>query len=153
MATRESGSAKDSPPIDTLRISEKEWLARIAEMERKQPATTAQDKRKSVRHLHCVLATITIRTQNMGVTENYFLIRTRNISEGGMGFLHGAFVYPRSQVVAILRDTNGQAVAIEGEVARCNHVSGKVHEIGVCFKRTIRVEDFLMPKPPSGESV
>lgn len=148
--TRESGPAQGSNPIDTLRITEKEWHARIAEMERKQPATAGREKRKSPRHRHCVLATITIRTQNQGLTENYFLIRTRNISEGGMGFLHGAFVYPGSGVTAILQDTQGQPIAIEGAVARCNHVAGKVHEIGVRFKRTIRVEDFLRSMPGAG---
>lgn len=146
--TREPGPAEGSKPIDTLRITEKEWHARIAEMESKQTPTTGHEKRKSQRHHHCVLATITIRTQNQGVTENYFLIRTRNISEGGMGFLHGAFVYPGSQVVAILQDNNGKAIALEGDVARCNHVAGKVHEVGVRFKRMIRVEDFIKPAAP-----
>lgn len=63
-----------------------------------------------------------------------FIVPTRNISLGGLSFLHGQRMQA-GQVCTISLVTNkGDWMTIEGIVVRCRHVWGVIHEIGVEFK-------------------
>lgn len=68
---------------------------------------------------------------------------TRNISRGGISFLHGSYVHTGLAVVAVLRNQRGIDVQIPGRVARCRHVERHLHEVGIRFNTPIDVHDYL----------
>jgi CheY-like chemotaxis protein len=57
----------------------------------------------------------------------------RNLSEGGVGFLHSGFVHTGSKVTVQLITLHGTWQDVEGLVATCRHVRGALHEVGVQF--------------------
>lgn len=64
----------------------------------------------------------------------------RNISQGGMSVLHGAFVYPGSACKILFPTTapgSSRSVLVEGKVVRCRHIYKMLHEIGIVFNRSI----------------
>ncbi len=76
----------------------------------------------------------------------------RNLSKTGAGLLVAQFVYPGSRCVLSIRAQDGKGVGIRGVVARCGHVSGLLHEIGIHFDEPIdpavfpiRAEDLGLP--------
>lgn len=68
---------------------------------------------------------------------------SRNISRGGVSFLHTAYVHTDLPVVVVLKKQNGQDVQIAGRVSRCRHIERHLHEVGVRFNSPIDVHEFL----------
>lgn len=54
-----------------------------------------------------------------------------------MAFLHCSFLYPGSIISATLRTRDGEQMSVTGKVVRCEHVSGRVHEVGVKLDQAI----------------
>lgn len=66
-----------------------------------------------------------------------YVVATRNISEGGIAFLHGGFVHPGTRCMAQLITTYGTWDDVEGEVIDCRYQQGNVHEVVMKFDRDI----------------
>lgn len=69
----------------------------------------------------------------------------RNLSRGGVGLLHSAFVNAGVRVAVDLPRRAGGEVRVHGTVARCMHREGIVHEIGVQFDEPIAIREFIRP--------
>lgn len=74
-----------------------------------------------------------------------------DLSSGGMGLLHSAFVHPGSACTVMLPNTFGQYTVIEATVCRCAHFRGLVHTLGVKFKTPINVRQHVALDPHRGE--
>ncbi len=70
-------------------------------------------------------------------------VRPRNLSRGGIAFLHEAYVYPETPCTVVLISQTFQPVEVSGKVVGCRHVSGKLHEIAVAFDREIEPDEYL----------
>ncbi|MDX9911367.1 MAG: response regulator [Phycisphaerales bacterium] len=80
-------------------------------------------------------------------TETWIKVACRNISRGGMSVLHAAFLHLGTEVLTVIPKRGAGAVQVEGEVVRCQHRMGSIHEIGIKFKEQLRTEDFLLIDP------
>ena len=78
-----------------------------------------------------------VRIEILGSTTDY-LVHPYNISEGGIGFLHGIFLYPGSRCTVHLKTPDNKRMSAPGVVVRCTHVSGKMHDVGVKFDEPIK---------------
>lgn len=72
-------------------------------------------------------------------------VAARNISRGGMSVLHASYIYPGTRINAQLRRADGSVFHAAGNVCRCLHVGGVVHEIGIKFDHEIIVQEFVRP--------
>ena len=68
------------------------------------------------------------------------LVHPRNIGELGIAFLHEAYVPDGARCLLTLPTTAGDYLQIEGDVVRCRHVRGRLHEVGVTFDQPIDPE-------------
>lgn len=130
-------------PIDTLRISDRDWMALVTAIEAQSASARPSEKRSSRSPRYRSLNSVVIRLQHPGGTQGAYKVRSRNLSPEGMAFIHGSFIYPKSPVTAILSNKEGQLVSVGGKIARCAHVTGKFHEIGVRFDSPIFIEEFV----------
>lgn len=71
-----------------------------------------------------------------------FLVRPFDVSSSGMGLLHGRMEYANTSVAVLARDLNGQVHKIDGRIAQCRLVSGRIHAVGVQLAQTINPLDF-----------
>ncbi len=85
---------------------------------------------------------LVIHIAHPGGSEVIYRIRPRDLSELGMGFLHGNFIYPQSRCRFELIDMEGNACPIAGRIARCEHLSGRVHDVGVEFDQPLEPARF-----------
>ncbi len=82
------------------------------------------------------------------------ILTTRDISNGGMGILHGSFVHPGSScLLAIVGKDKAILCKLKGKVVRCTHVRGSVHDIGIKFDEEVRLELFIPALQTSEEQV
>lgn len=72
-----------------------------------------------------------------------YKVRPLNISSTGVGFLHGAFVYPGTVCSLIARDLGGVPRQLTGHVVRCRLIQGRVHEVGVRFDEPIDLTELV----------
>jgi len=64
-----------------------------------------------------------------------FEVVPSSISDEGVSFFHGMFVYPGSMCRVHLPIAEGRVDKVVGRVMWCKSVSGAVHEVGVTFER------------------
>jgi len=78
-----------------------------------------------------------------GGVETSCLVVSRNLSAGGLGFLHGGFVYEGTRCVLEIPTIYGDSRTLTGDVRSCRHISGNVHDIGVRFDEPVDPYEFL----------
>jgi CheY-like chemotaxis protein len=86
-----------------------------------------------------------------GGSANTCRVACRNLSCGGMSVVHNAFIYPGSPCIAYLPRQDGGFNAVPGVIARCTHVTGMVHEVGIRFNNTISAGDYVENDPMAGQ--
>jgi FixJ family two-component response regulator len=91
---------------------------------------------------------VDVRLEHPGGTDISVRIACRNLSSGGIGLLHNSYVYPDTMCTVWLPHPKKRTVAVQGRVVRCQHVRGKVHEIGVQFEEPLDPREFI-PKAKS----
>lgn len=72
-----------------------------------------------------------------GTTASAFLISTRNLSAGGLAFLHGCYLEPESECATIMYGLDGHWHGIVGVIGRCRQISVMVQEVSVVFDKPI----------------
>ncbi len=75
--------------------------------------------------------------QHPGGGTGRYLVCARNISAGGLSFIHGGYIHPASDCKILLPRRDGSPIAVNGTVMHCRHVEGAYHEIGVQFTEEI----------------
>ncbi|MEM9882731.1 MAG: PilZ domain-containing protein [Planctomycetota bacterium] len=139
------------PSVDiaktSLRLSEAQWEALIDRLEAgKGPVVPATRDRRDLDHrrfFHVRRAALRVLHRSAPPTSH--LVRTRNLSEGGVGLIHNAFLYPGTACHVALQTRHDESVALRGNVSWCRHVSGRGHEVGVRFDRVIEIDEFIAP--------
>ena len=75
--------------------------------------------------------------------ESTFGVACRNLSSGGVSVLHSAFLHAGTKCSLELPHPVTGTQAISGQVVRCDHRQGMVHEIGVKFNEPIHALEFV----------
>jgi len=78
-----------------------------------------------------------------GGTDVSYRVMPRDLSEMGLGFLHGNFLYPGSTCTLELRGKDGKTHCISAKLMRCDHVTGRVHDVGIKFIKAIDVALYI----------
>ena len=126
--------------IDALRIGEAEQHRILGELEAGQRPAGGPEMRISTRYRYTVRGGVVLTVE--GAYTSY-LVRPRNLSSGGISFLHGGFVYPGCHSSVALTTRRGERVMATGHIVRCRCVRGRVHEVGMAFDHPVDVDDFL----------
>ncbi|GEM_PF-1543800 len=129
--------------IDALRLSERERSELIARLDAKNALFSGDNRRTSSRFRYHLTDGLIVEITHPGGTITKYLVRPRDLSTRGLSFLHGAFLYPNSPCRLILQTVNGEPATLVGRVMRCQHVSGRAHDIGIQFVKPIRLEDYM----------
>lgn len=137
-------SGHNDATIDSLRLSDWEREALLTQMNRQSSESYGVELRQDERLPYQVGAGVVVKLHHPGGSTANYLVRPRNISQRGMGFLHGNFLYVGSRCSAQLHTrVAGTRITAEGKIVRCQHVRGHVHEVGMRFEQPIDVNLFV----------
>ena len=89
------------------------------------------------------LLQMVVEVMQPGGTTVPLLTRTHNISAGGLGFLHGRFIYPDSRCICWLRHAAHGLMQLSGTIRWCKLITGRAHMSGVEFDNEIEISPFL----------
>jgi CheY-like chemotaxis protein/HPt (histidine-containing phosphotransfer) domain-containing protein len=129
-----------------LTDSEREnLLNRMDQAARTDPGQVTPGKANRRRHKRWEF-----RMPNTGLTVEHpaggtsrLMVCARNLSAGGLGFLHGGYLHKGSRCKVLLRALDGQVHPVNGQIVSCRHVEGVLHEIGLQFERRIDPTKFV----------
>ena len=135
-------------PKDLLRLTEAEKRAALELLERRAAAESGRAARAAPRHKLVDQDRVVVELGQADCAISAYVV-PRDVSEGGVSFLHGVFVYSGTVCVTLLRTRDKETMLVPGKVVRCTHVTGRVHEVGVKFDTRIDVAPFFMTQEKS----
>ena len=132
----------------SLNLTEKQWETLIATLEAgKGPMVPATRDRRDLdvkRYPH--VRRVALRVIHTGGQKTSHLVRSRNLSVGGMGIIHLTYLYPGTVCHVARQPRQGESVALSGKDRWGRHVSGQSHEIGLRFDQLIQIDEFIDPE-------
>ncbi len=85
-------------------------------------------------------------------SNNPFPVACRNISKSGMAVLHSAFVNVDTPCTMEIPKLDGTKETMSGYVVRCQHLTGRIHELGIQFDDCIHIEQYVTFDLLAGET-
>ena len=146
--------------VDTMRIwvSDGQWhrmLERISEASteslggyaaRKTPATGARTHARIAGDFRCMIRLTGAPGRDHEDASGTFVVRTKNVGEGGIGFVHGTHVRPGVQCTAVLEPDDGSDVGwvLHGRVVWCRGIDAtdadpELFDVGVQFEAPVNI--------------
>ena len=108
-------------------------------------ATKRGEGRYPVRIADAVMA---LRLGGAAHPTNYAIVPF-DLSENGIGFIHGGFLHPGTKCKIVLTSRHGRRNKIPAEIRHCTLLSASVHRIGAAFDSRISVVDYTVAAIPT----
>ena len=141
--TLDRWTPRDATPADSTRLSDEEKRSLIADLCARQVLEGVRERR-AVSRVPLVAGTkLTVDFHHPGGTVISLAVAPRDISAGGVGFLHGAFVHTGTLCRMRIQDGSGCTTYAHGHVVRCEHLRGRVHLVGVRFENELSIDALL----------
>lgn len=125
---------------DTIRLTQHELTQLLADLNRggHKPSSKRKTKRWAMPQGKAICTLV-----DPSKREQHHIVVVRNLSSGGAAFLLGSFVYTGTRCTLLLRGSGGKGRAVSGRVARCQHIRGHLHDIGVKFDEAVSPKEFI----------
>ena len=141
--------APSSRQTDTTRlwVSDQQWLAILERVQRGQPALEQGPLDDDCRRLHARQAFECRCLLRLSAQAGTFIVRTRDISSGGLRFVHGQPLRPSTRCTIALQSDAGPGRILSAVVAWCKEIEFfdpdvEAYEIGVKFDSHIETRVF-----------
>ncbi len=141
------GGAFEHKRTGVLRTPEPEIKAIEEELSLRDKAF----ERRGVRYPYHVQEGIEARIDQPAGSTLRCRVKPRNLSSGGICFLHSNYVHSGTACMILLKTLKGEKVLVPGTIAWCKHARGVVHDVGVKFDDEIDVGQFLTRYAASAE--
>lgn len=130
-------------PIDTLRINDSEREHLLETLEKLAAESHVARNIRAHDRVTFTIKPFAVTFLHPGGVETRCLVTARNLSVGGLGFLHGGFLYDGTRCQLHVPTIYGDRRTLTGAVRSCRHISGNIHEVGVQFDEPIDPYEFL----------
>lgn len=102
-----------------------------------QAVSEAGVQRRRSERVHFRQYSVPVRVHHPGGSIAVRRVLTRDISAGGLSFLHNGYLHLNTRLDVVLRRTTGGKDLISGTVAYCSHIGGTWHLVGARLERRI----------------
>ena len=129
--------------INTLHLTEEQRKELLARLDSVGATPSGADQRLNKRAPAPERTVLLWRIEPANNREpSVFQARCRNISETGVSFLHGSYVYPDTPCAFILGAPGHLGLRIDATIVHCRYVEDGVYEVGARFKDLIDLSAF-----------
>lgn len=128
--------------LDLVRLGPPQRKQLLAMLDGGGKDDAARHGRRSSRH-PCRGEMMPVVVLQPGKIVSPFVVLMRNVSAGGLSFIHGGYLHTGTACRVLLAKLEGEKVVLTGKVRRCRHIQGNLHEIGLEFESAIVPEDFV----------
>lgn len=133
-------------PNRTIRVPDAHIRALLDQLDAEPVPAGARSKRRAKRFPYRLSRCVVHLQQPGALRFTPYVVKTRNISAGGMAFLHGGYVHVGTSCIVQLIRADGHWSDIPGRVVQCRYLRrGSLHEVGVLFDEPITPAAFASP--------
>ncbi len=139
---------------DLVKLTDTDAQRLIRAVEHRDETGKTRDRRIAKRNEYRKGALMLVLHPDEPLRRGCFQVIPMNLSACGIGFLHGAFLYPGTTCDIMLTNLESKSELIRGEITRCELAKGRIHQVGVRFAAPIEVTRFMMndPENPDAEN-
>lgn len=130
--------------MDTVRVRPMDRKQLLDNLDQAAKENSAQSRRNNQR-MEYRADKIQLSVTHPGGTPGRFFVKARNLSAGGLSFIHGGFLHIGTECKIVLVGVTGEEKVILGKVRTCRYISANVHEVGVQFYEKLDVSKFVNP--------
>lgn len=138
------------PYTKTVRISDAERLQLLDQLDQSQEFKSdnfqSESNRRADTRYPYRKGDIPIVVEQPGGVITRLSVSPRNLSSGGIAFLHGGFLYVGSKCSLQLIAPATNPIVVSGVIVNCRHVDGILHEVSVKFDMPIEPRMFTCLK-------
>ncbi|MDY7108569.1 MAG: response regulator [Planctomycetota bacterium] len=134
----------DEPFTDRLRLNAEQRRRLLSELDRGLRQEPQDCRRRHARWEYRALD-IAVRLTHPGGGQSRLLVCSRNLSAGGIAFLHGGYLHPGSECTLVMIRRDGTRQKLTGTIRHCRFLRGTCHEAGIKFDHPIDPHEFLLP--------
>ncbi|MEM1166953.1 MAG: PilZ domain-containing protein [Planctomycetota bacterium] len=135
-----------------FRLSEAARRQLLDRLDANSAATRRSPSRKTPRY--------TFRQPNLPLLVSHpggsigrFLVYARNLSAGGMSFLHGGFLHLGTRLAVTMTDRRGESHIVIGEIVNTRFIINMLHEVNVAFESEIDPTQFHVGNPDKADTI
>jgi len=130
--------------MDTLRVRPMDRKQLLDNLDHASKEGDARARRNNQR-MEYRADKIQLSVTHPGGTLGRFYVKARNLSAGGLSFLHGGFLHIGTECKIVLISVNGDEKIVLGKVRACRYISANVHEVGVQFYEKLEIARYVNP--------
>ncbi|MBK9188712.1 MAG: PilZ domain-containing protein [Phycisphaerales bacterium] len=135
------GATTDRPNTVNLRLTALHDL--LDRLERRPTGKSIVPRRRIFARWPFRRETVQLEIARPGGNAATIRVACRNLSRGGLGVLHNAYVHTGSDCRVLLTHYERGETWIDGRIVRCVHRGGVVHELGIQFHEPIVLGEFM----------
>jgi CheY-like chemotaxis protein len=144
--------APDSGRTNSLGLSRVELEAILDRLDAEQAAAGGSSPQRVTTRVPFRHNGVVMDVTQAGWAASRINVACRNLSRGGLSFLHSSYLHVGTRCVAHLPHRTLGDVRVAGKIVRCRHVVRHVHEVGVRFDEAVNLRDYVQLDPFSGRS-
>lgn len=136
-----TGPSVDRPNTVNLRLTALHDL--LDRLERRPAGQGLAPRRRIFARWPFRRETVQLEIMHPGGNATVIRVACRNLSRGGLGVLHSAYVHTGSDCRVLLNHCMTGETWLDGRIVRCVHRSGVVHELGIQFHEPIILGEYM----------
>ena len=148
MAESSRKPAPAAPRPSDRREEQVRQRARLeALLDRLDARDAADDAKRDRRAMRCAYRRfgVDVLVHHPGGTSTPRKVLTRDLSAGGLSFIHNGYLHKSTRVEVGLKRYIGGVDTCHGQVVYCDHISGSWHTVGAKFDRKVFPKLYLDP--------
>ncbi|MHC4776446.1 MAG: PilZ domain-containing protein, partial [Planctomycetota bacterium] len=122
--------------LSRVRLSNTERSKLLTRLDETPESASGRDRRRYKRWEYR-RSDIAVLVQHPAGGTGRYVVCARNISAGGLSFIHGGYLHPGSECRIVLPRRDGSPLPVTGVIVHCRHVEGCFHEIGIQFSQEL----------------
>lgn len=134
-----------NPKVEnTLRVSQRELDALLAEASKPSAPSSGSTRRRSRRWSFAGPKAVLTMIDRLGERRHY-VAASRNLSTTGIAVVFGMFIHPGTRCLISLRTRSGNPSTHAATVRHSRLMRGRLHDLGIEFDTPINPLDFVKP--------
>lgn len=118
-----------------LWMSDQQWFGLLESIGKQSSAESfdGADRRAPGNQRYATRMRCLVRLAPASGSPSVYVVQARDLSAGGLGFVHDQAVKPQTRCAVALQSKDGAGAIAAGEIAWCKPVRGGLYAVGVRF--------------------
>ncbi len=132
--------ATKEAPVRAFKLTPEQIAELMGRLDSAATAGGPEKNNRAHERIQLCADAVIVRVEPGDVPPMQFVVAIRNISEGGVAFLHNAMLSLGMHCTIYVLLEKGRSFKTTGKVVRCRHLQGMIHEVGLKFDSIISLD-------------